>query len=118
MCFGICGLEDRQTGMCSRPDLCSNSERGQAAAELMKSEFYCPDCEAGGKRHWLNDNGDKFICPHCELEYTTEELRDAYQGEYDDLMSDAAWVMAKIKSLGVNQIPATANERREAACLV
>lgn len=93
-CDGGCG---RGSALCPEEAYRDRAAAGRAAG----TELHCPDCGSGGQRACLRRDGrGDYLCPTCGVCHTPEQLRDAYQAEYDDLMADAAWTRTRLELVG------------------
>lgn len=110
MCFGMgCGLERYDTGTCGNPRHCvleAGTHEGERRRATMEStRYYCPECEQGGMREWLETDGHKYTCLACEATYTAADLREAYDMEASNLEADAAYIRQHM--LAPLSVPAT-----------
>lgn len=105
MCCGMGCPYENTNGECRRDQRIScfieESEHQKETGTMSAAETdqHCPDCESTGRRTYLHRDAGNFCCPHCGMAYTPEQLRKAYQAEYDDLIANAAWTRTQIDSL-------------------
>lgn len=94
MCYGMgCSNESPETGTCRNPRRCViNQTVDEVSIMRKKTIFYCPECEAAGQRRYLESDISVLVCPDCGSHYTSETLREAYEGDYRNLLSDAEWI--------------------------
>lgn len=107
MCYGMgCSREEFDTGTCADPRHCAVAEQERAGEErarriagLRATPYLCPDCDEHGVTAYLKRDGQRYICPQCGTDYAPAALLAAYQGMYDDLISDAEWTAARMDDL-------------------
>lgn len=81
------------------PRQCSMFYKMQRIEAMKKTTFYCPECEAVGKREFLYADGDTLVCRLCNARYTKTELTEAYNDELAALEENAGYVRIQISRL-------------------
>lgn len=96
----MCGICSVNGGHCTDdPRTCVMLQQMQRIEAMKKTTFYCPECEAVGKREYLYTDGDTFVCRLCNARYTKVELAEAYSDELSALEDSAGYVRIQIRRL-------------------